>query len=83
MPLIINSGCYSKFALFFLCILFNGINSLDDYFSKCNNINDIIRFARDDIGKLVMFSEDDDTTLPFEERFRIALADTQYMVDEE
>lgn len=62
--------------------LFNGINSLDDYFSKCNNINDIIRFARDDIGKLVMFSEDDDTTLPFEERFQIALADTQYMVDE-
>lgn len=62
--------------------LFNGIDSLNDYFAKCNSIDDIIRFARDDIGKLVMFSEDDDVTLPFEERFRIALAGTQYMVDE-
>ena len=38
-------------------------------------------FAREDIGSLVMFSEDDDATLPFEERFRVALAETQYMVD--
>lgn len=62
--------------------LFNGINSLKDYFAKCNSIEDIMCFARDDIGRLVMFSEDDDTALPFEERFRIALAVTQYMVDE-
>lgn len=62
--------------------LFNDVDSLNDYFAKCNSIDDIIRFARDDIGKLVMFSEDDDVTLPFEERFRIALAGTQYMVDE-
>lgn len=61
--------------------LFNGINSLSDYFSKCDSINDIMRFAREDIGKMVMFSEDDDVTPPFEERFRIALAGTQYMVD--
>ena len=61
--------------------LFNGINSLSDYFSKCDSIDDIIRFAREDIGKMVMFSEDEDLTLPFEERFRIALASTQYMVD--
>ncbi|MFR1342746.1 MAG: hypothetical protein ACLSA9_03270 [Anaerovoracaceae bacterium] len=61
--------------------LFNGINSLDDYFSKCDSIDDIMRFAREDIGKLVMFSEDDDVTLPFKERFRIALVGTQYMVD--
>lgn len=61
--------------------LFNGIDSLSDFFEKCNNIENIMRFAREDIGRLVMFSEDDDTTLPFEERFRIALAGTQYMVD--
>lgn len=60
---------------------FNGIDSLNDYFEKCNSISDIMRFARDDIGRLVMFSEGDDTTRPFEERFRIALAGTQYMVD--
>ncbi len=28
-----------------------------------------------------MFSEEDDATLPFEKRFRIALAETQHMVD--
>lgn len=61
--------------------LFNGINSLSDYFVKCNSIDDIMSFAREDIGRLVMFSEDDDARLPFEERFRIALAETQYMVD--
>lgn len=61
--------------------LFNGINSLNDYFVKCNSIDDIMRFAREDIGKLVMFSEDDDSALSLEERFRIALTGTQYMID--
>lgn len=61
--------------------LFNGINSLSDYFVKCNSLDDIMSFAREDIGRLVMFSEDDDATLPFEERFRIALAETKYMAD--
>ncbi len=61
--------------------LFNGINSLNDYFDKCSSIDDIMRYARDDIGRLVMFSKDDDAALPFEQRFRIALAETQHMVD--
>ena len=61
--------------------LFNGIDSLSDYFVKCDNIDDIMRFARVDIGELVLFSEDDNVTLPFEERFRIALDGTQYMVN--
>lgn len=63
--------------------LFNGIDNLSDYFAKCNSIDDIMRFAREDIGRLVMFSEDDDSTLPFEERFRVALAGNQYMVDQD
>lgn len=61
--------------------LFNNIYSLNEYFEKCNSIDDIIHFARDDIGRLVMFSEDDDVMLDFKERFRIALIDTKYMVD--
>ena len=40
--------------------LFNGINSVSDYFSKCESIDDIMQYARGDIGRLVMFSEDDD-----------------------
>lgn len=61
--------------------LFSGIDSLNDYFSKCKSIGDIMHFAREDIGKLVMFSEEDDTSLPFEERFRVALSENQYIVD--
>lgn len=61
--------------------LFNGINSINDYFIKCNSIEDIVRFAREDIGRLVTFSEKDDFTLPLEERFRIASSQTQYMID--
>ena len=61
--------------------LFNGIYSLSEYFEKCNSIDDIIHFARDDIGRLIMFSEDDDVMLDFKERFRIALIETKFMVD--
>lgn len=61
--------------------LFNGIDDLSDYFTKCKSIDDILRFARKDIGILVRFSEDDELTLSFEERFRAALTRTQYMVD--
>lgn len=61
--------------------LFNGIDDLGDYFAKCNSIDDILRFAREDIGVLVRFSEDDKLILPFEERFRAALTGAQSMVD--
>lgn len=61
--------------------LFNDIDDLNDYFTKCESIDDIISFARDDIGRLVMFSEEDNVTLPLKERFRIALTGTQYMID--
>ncbi len=61
--------------------LFKNISSLSDYFSKCDSIEDIMRYARKDIGKLVIFSEDDDTLLPFEKRFEFALAGAQYMID--
>ena len=53
--------------------LFNGINSVSDYFSKCESIDDIMQYARGDIGRLVMFSEDDDISLTFKERFQSAL----------
>ena len=61
--------------------LFNVINSLSYYFCKCEIIDDIMQYARGDIGRLVMFSEDDDISLTFKERFQSALVGTQYMVD--
>lgn len=62
--------------------LFEDITSFKDYFEKCVTIQDIVKHARKDIGKLVLFSEHDDRTLPFEERFRNALLETEYMVDD-
>lgn len=61
--------------------LFNNIDSFSDYFSKCTSIDDIIQYARKDIGRLVLFFKDDDISKPFEERFKVALAETQYIID--
>ena len=61
--------------------LFNDINNLNDYFCKCDSFDDIMRFARANISRIVLFSEYDDLSLPFEERFRIALTEAPYMVD--
>lgn len=40
--------------------LFDGIDSIRDYFKKCDSIDDIVAYAREDIGRIVVFSEDDD-----------------------
>ena len=61
--------------------LFNGINSIDDYFIKCDSIDNIIKYARDDTEKIVMFSETDNKELPFKERFHNSIADAEFMID--
>lgn len=53
--------------------LFNGIDSIKDFFSKCRSIEDIIKYAREDIASLVLFSEEDDLSKDFKERFKIAV----------
>ena len=62
--------------------LFVELESLQEYFEKCVTIQDIMRYARMDINELVMFSEDDDRTLTFEQRYYKVLSDTEFMVDE-
>ena len=62
--------------------LFDGIENIDSYFEKCNSIEDIVRHAHKDIGTWVMFSETEDQSLPFEKRFKAALSEAKYMVDE-
>ena len=61
--------------------LFNEINSIREYFSKCITIDDIVRYARKDIGTIIRFSEDDDSSLSFPERFKIAVSNTDKIVD--
>ena len=61
--------------------LFNGIESVDDYFSKCDSIDNIIKYARDDTEKIVMFSETDNKELTFKERFHHSIVDAEFMID--
>lgn len=62
--------------------LFNNVNSLKDYFKKCNSFEDIMKYARDDIGKIVLFSESDDKSLPFEQRYYQAKEENSYMIND-
>ena len=61
--------------------LFNDINSIKEYFEKCDSFADIIKYARDDIGKIVLFSESDEKSLPFEQRYYQAKEENSYMLD--
>lgn len=60
---------------------FNGIENLNDYFKKCITIEDIKNYACENLERMVRFSEDEDMTLAFEERFKEALAEAKGMVD--
>lgn len=53
--------------------LFIGINSIKEYFQKCHDFLDVMKYARADIGDIVLFDEDDDINLPFETRYRNAV----------
>lgn len=62
--------------------LFNGINDIKDYFLKCNTINDILNYARNDIENVIIFTEDDDQSAPFLHRFESAVKEFNYMFDQ-
>lgn len=61
--------------------LFADIESLDGYFQKCTSFDDILRYARNDIDKLVFFTEHDNKSLPLYERYQNALAGNKYFLD--
>lgn len=63
--------------------LFNGINSLKDFFEKCDSFNDIMRYARNGIGNIVLFSESDDKSLPFEDRYNQAKEENSHIIGSE
>ena len=65
----------------FFVNLFEGVESVSDFFAKCSTIDDIRHYAREDIGSLVKFSESDDPLCPFKERFERALIEAEYMID--
>lgn len=61
--------------------LFDGIKNINEYFNKCNSIEDILQYACDNISEIIMFSETDNKTIPFEDRFKLAISKTEFMID--
>lgn len=61
--------------------LFVDINSIHEYFEKCDSYSDILQYARDDIGEIVLFSEYDDKNISFEKRFKQAKKNTKSVYD--
>lgn len=62
--------------------LFRGIESIKDYFSKCHNIDEIEKYACEDIGSMLLFSDDDNKLLPLKERFHAAVVGRQFIIDD-
>lgn len=60
--------------------LFTGISSINEYFHKCHDFADIMKYARADIADIVLFDEDDDRELSFETRFKNAVPRIPHIV---
>lgn len=61
--------------------LFPKFDSVETYFRECSSFEDIVRCGIPNMENVILFSEDDDLTTPFEERFRKVVEETPYMLD--
>ncbi len=59
--------------------LFKNINSINDFFEKCNTVDDIVAHGCENFEDIIMFSEYDDHSLSFHERFRLAVKNSKYI----
>lgn len=59
--------------------LFENINSIKDFFEKCKTIDDIVAYGCENFEDIIMFSEYDDHSLSFHERFRVAIENSKYI----
>lgn len=62
--------------------LFNGIKDIKDYFLKCSTIEDVLHFTKDGIENIIIFTEDDNPSDPFLQRFESAVNESSYMCDQ-
>lgn len=80
MPLDKNTELFELGDLAFLN-LFEGIDSVKDFLQKCDSMEDVVRYFRNGLNDIIVFSENDNFTLPVAERFKLALNDIQYMIN--
>lgn len=67
----------------FFISLFDGIETIDDYFTKCNNIDDIEKYSSVNILNKIMLTDDDNMSLPFKQRFKLAVSDSKFVINSE
>lgn len=63
--------------------LFNGIESIKDYFQKCNTIEDILQYGCNNIDKIIIFSENDNKSLPIIDRFYNAKKEINFAINQD
>lgn len=80
MPLDKNTELFELGDLVFLN-LFEGIDSVKDFLQKCDSMEDVVRYFRNGLNDIIVFSENDNFTLPVAERFKLALNDIQHMIN--
>lgn len=61
--------------------LFIGIDSIEDYYKKCNSIDDIAKYICKDLSSMLWFSENDNPSLSFKERFMQAVENADFVID--
>lgn len=61
--------------------LFENISDLKDYFAKCESFEDILKYARKDMGDTIVLTEHDNRTKPFSDRFQNAVQELDHMFE--
>ena len=67
----------------FFISLFDGLETIDDYFAKCNSIDDIEKYSNVNILNKIMLTDDDDMSLPFGQRFKLAVSNSKFVINSE
>lgn len=62
--------------------LFKDISSIKEYFEKCHTFQDIILHAREDIGNIILFDEDDNKDLLLEDRFKRSIPNIPQLIED-
>lgn len=67
----------------FFISLFDGIETIDDYFTKCNSIDDIEKYSIENILNKIMLTDKDNMSLPFKQRFKLAVSNSKFVINSE
>lgn len=61
--------------------LFKDISSIKEYFEKCSTFEDILLYAREDIGNIILFDEGDNKDMPLEDRFKQSVPNIPHLIE--